>query len=156
MMSDDEIHYEIELVSVDSETIPTEANEAVILAKKILTEVGQPDVMLSVVFVSQAVMRNMNHAHRGIDAVTDVLSFPIDQDWLDLAEVSPENFGDVVICQEVIKQNAELANLEFKVELNHVIVHGLLHLLGHVHDDERTEQLMSGIEEDWLGESIHQ
>ncbi len=156
MMSDDEIHYEIELVSVDSETIPTEANEAIILAKKILTEVGQPDVMLSVVFVSRAVMRNMNHAHRGIDAVTDVLSFPIDQEWLDLAGVSPENFGDVVICQEEIKQNAELAGLEFKVELNHVIVHGLLHLLGHVHDDERTEQLMSGIEEDWLGEHIHQ
>ena len=155
-MSDDGIHYEIELVSVDSETIPTEANEAVILAKKILTEVGQPDVMLSVVFVSKAVMKNMNHEHRGIDAVTDVLSFPIDQDWLDLAEVSPENFGDVVICQEVIKQHAELAGHEFKVELNHVIVHGLLHLLGHFHDDERTEQLMSEIEEDWLGERIHQ
>ena len=156
MMSIDEIQYEIELVSVDSEPIPTEAKEAVILAKKILSEVGQPDVMLSVVFVSKAVMRDMNHEHRGIDAVTDVLSFPIDQDWLDLAEVPPENFGDVVICQEAIRENAKLADLEFKVELNHVIVHGLLHLLGHVHDDEETEQLMSGIEEDWLGEHIHQ
>ncbi|HIE84142.1 MAG TPA: rRNA maturation RNase YbeY, partial [Dehalococcoidia bacterium] len=119
------------------------------------TEIGQPSVMLSVVFVSATVMQNMNNEHRGIDAATDVLSFPIDQDWLELAEVSPENFGDVVICQEVIRKNAESVGLEFKVELNHVIVHGLLHLLGHVHDDEGSERLMSAIEEDWLGEHIH-
>ncbi len=155
MMSVDEIQYEIELVSVGSETIPTEAHEVVTLAKKILTEIGQPSVMLSVVFVSATVMQNMNNEHRGIDAATDVLSFPIDQDWLELAEVSPENFGDVVICQEVIRKNAESVGLEFKVELNHVIVHGLLHLLGHVHDDEGSERLMSAIEEDWLGEHIH-
>jgi probable rRNA maturation factor len=154
-MSVDEIQYEIELVSVGSETIPTEAHEVVTLAKKILTEIGQPSVMLSVVFVSATVMQNMNNEHRGIDAATDVLSFPIDQDWLELAEVSPENFGDVVICQEVIRKNAESVGLEFKVELNHVIVHGLLHLLGHVHDDEGSERLMSAIEEDWLGEHIH-
>ncbi len=155
MMSVDEIQYEIELVSVGSETIPTEAHEVVTLAKKILTEIGQPSVMLSVVFVSATVMQNMNNEHRGIDAATDVLSFPIDQDWLELAEVSPENFGDVVICQEVIRKNAESVGLEFKVDLNHVIVHGLLHLLGHVHDDEGSERLMSAIEEDWLGEHIH-
>ena len=154
-MSVDEAPYEIELVSVDSEAIPTEAYAAVTLTKKILSEIGQPAAMLSVVFVSAPVMQNMNNEHRGIDAATDVLSFPIDQDWLELAEVSPENFGDVVICQEVIRKNAESAGLEFKVELNHVIVHGLLHLLGHVHDDERSERLMSAIEEDWLGEHIH-
>ncbi len=154
-MSVDEAPYEIELVSVDSEAIPTEAYAAVTLAKKILSEIGQPAAVLSVVFVSAPVMQNMNNEHRGIDAATDVLSFPIDQDWLELAEVSPENFGDVVICQEVIRKNAESAGLEFKVELNHVIVHGLLHLLGHVHDDERSERLMSAIEEDWLGEHIH-
>lgn len=156
MMSADEIQYEIELVSIDSEAIPTEAHAAVTLAKEILTEIGQSNVMLSVVFVSASAMRNMNNEHRGIDAPTDVLSFPIDQEWLKLAEVSSENFGDVVICQEVVRKNAESAGLQFKVELNHVIVHGLLHLLGHVHDNKETERLMSRLEEDWLGEHIHQ
>ena len=155
MMPVDEASYEIELVSVDLEAIPTEAYAAVTLAKEILREIGQPAVMLSVVFVSATVMQNMNNEHRGIDAVTDVLSFPIDEDWLELADVAPENFGDVVICQEAVRKNAESAGLEFKIELNHVIVHGLLHLLGHVHDDEGTERLMSSIEEHWLGEHIH-
>ena len=155
MMPVDEASYEIELVSVDLEAIPTEAYAAVTLAKEILREIGQPAAMLSVVFVSATVMQNMNNEHRGIDAVTDVLSFPIDKDWLELADVAPENFGDVVICQEAVRKNAESAGLEFKIELNHVIVHGLLHLLGHVHDDEGTERLMSSIEEDWLGEHIH-
>ena len=155
-MAVDEASYEIELVSVDSETIPTEAYAAVTLTKEILREIGQPAAILSVVFVSAPVMRNMNNEHRGIDAATDVLSFPIDADWRELADVAPENFGDVVICQEVIRRNAESADLEFKIELNHVIVHGLLHLLGHVHYDEGSERLMSSIEEDWLGEHIHQ
>ena len=155
MMPVDEASYKIELVSVDLEAIPTEAYAAVTLAKEILREIGQPAAMLSVVFVSATVMQNMNNEHRGIDAVTDMLSFPIDKDWLELADVAPENFGDVVICQEAVRKNAESAGLEFKIELNHVIVHGLLHLLGHVHDDEGTERLMSSIEEDWLGEHIH-
>ena len=154
-MAVDETPYEIELVSVDSETIPVEAYDAVTLTREILREIGQPAAMLSVVFVSAPAMQNMNNEHRGINAVTDVLSFPIDADWLELADVAPENFGDVVICQEAIRKNAESAGLEFKTELNHVIVHGLLHLLGHVHEDEESERLMSSVEEDWLGEHIH-
>ena len=150
-MSVNEASYEIELVSVDSEAIPTEAYAAVTLTKEILREIAQPAAMLSVVFVSATVMQNMNNEHRGIDAVTDVLSFPIDADWLELADVAPENFGDVVICQEAVRKNAESAGLEFKIELSHVIVHGLLHLLGHVHEDEGSERRMSSREDDWLG-----
>ena len=83
--------------------------------------VEQEDIALGVSFVDDQRMRELNLEHRGKDAVTDVLSFPIDgRDELPSGE--PRALGDVVLCPEVVGDDWRWP-----------LVHGVLHVLGHEH-----------------------
>jgi probable rRNA maturation factor len=81
---------------------------------------------LSVEFVDQARIRELNREHRGVDEPTDVLSFPIDETQ-DVA--GPRELGDVVICPEHTADVVEAA------------VHGVLHLCGFDHEADHGEML---------------
>jgi probable rRNA maturation factor len=81
---------------------------------------------LSVEFVDQARIRELNREHRGVDEPTDVLSFPIDE-TKDVA--GPRELGDVVICPEHSADVVEAA------------VHGVLHLCGFDHEADDGEML---------------
>jgi probable rRNA maturation factor len=81
---------------------------------------------LTVELVEEARIRELNRLHRGIDAPTDVLSFPIDG-----AEPTsgPRELGDVVICPQ------------HTVDLEEATVHGVLHLVGMDHETDGGEML---------------
>ncbi|MGA9944654.1 MAG: rRNA maturation RNase YbeY [Candidatus Cybelea sp.] len=101
-------------------------------AQRLLAEVGEADAGLSLSLVSDAAIRTLNREYRGHDAATDVLSFP-------LAETSdhkvPETLlGDIVISVETARRQAEEYDASLQREIYRLLIHGLLHLKGHDHE----------------------
>ena len=78
---------------------------------------------------------------------TDVLSFPIDE-LRPHQELKPDQvtLGDVVICPAVAGKQAESAGHSFEDEMYILLVHGILHLMGFDHVDEREEAEMFGLQ----------
>jgi probable rRNA maturation factor len=95
-------------------------------ARATLAAAGLDDGHLAVSFVDSERMRALNRAHRGIDAPTDVLSFPVDGTG---PTAGPRELGDVVICR---------AHTE---DVTEAVVHGVLHLCGYDHETDDGEML---------------
>ena len=94
---------------------------------------------VSVTLVDGKTIRELNKEYRGVDKVTDVLSFPLDfGSELDMP-ITP--LGDVVINLEKIKEQAEEFGHSEMRELSYLTVHSLLHLLGfdHIADEDRKD-----------------
>ena len=102
---------------------------------------------LSVSFVDAEEIQRLNREYRGKDAVTDVLSFPqfdpyeYMQDWDEVA------LGDVVICEERARQQAEEFGHSYERELIYLFVHSCFHLLGYDHETEEEKKVMREKEE---------
>ena len=110
---------------------------------------------LSVTFVSRGEIRRINAATRGIDKVTDVLSFPM-QDLIDGRLTEPLQaadldyslgqpavfLGDILICLEKAEQQAQALGHSFEREIAFLAAHGFLHLLGYDHDTPEREIAM--------------
>jgi probable rRNA maturation factor len=90
------------------------------------------DTTLSVVLLPDEDIRALNHQHRGVDAPTDVLSFPAD----DLPEGIDEApyLGDVLIGFPYVQAQSEREGFPLAESLILMVVHGTLHLLGYDHD----------------------
>ena len=95
---------------------------------------------LGIAFVPGDEMRALNAEHRGLDEVTDVLAFPLDgRDAL--PDGLERQLGDVVVCFEQAERQAGEAGLTPAAEVRTLVVHGLLHLLGHDHEADAGEML---------------
>ena len=95
---------------------------------------------LSVCIVGDDEMRRLNREHRGLDEVTDVLSFPVD--GLDpLPPGMERELGDVVIGIAQARRQAADAGVTDVEELTGLVVHGVLHLAGFDHETDAGEML---------------
>lgn len=107
-------------------------------------------VSLSIATVGLDAIRDLNRTYRGVDAPTDVLSFP---QWEEDGRFEPPNgwddvpLGDVVICPAMVVENARNHGVSSDAEMALMVVHGLLHLLGWDHDTEERESRMWRIQE---------
>ena len=98
----------------------------------------EDSVMVSVSFVDSEEMRNLNRDYRNVDRSTDVLSFPIDDEFM----IERRILGDIVInTQRVIEQAKEYGHSE-KREFSYLTVHSSLHLLGYDHEEEQDKKVM--------------
>ena len=114
------------------------------------------DAALAVVLSDDVLLRELNERHRGLDEPTDVLSFPAAEgEEIPLPEGEPPYLGDIVVSVETVERNAAEAGLGAGEELAHVILHGLLHLLGYDHEEAADEARMKAREESVLGPAIH-
>jgi probable rRNA maturation factor len=109
---------------------------------------------LNIMLVDETTIQQMNSEHRQKNKVTDVLSFP-HQDNLRMGEFSffapEEELGDIIICLEVCKEQAADHSLRFDEEFLHLAVHGFLHICGYDHEiSEAEEKLMEKLEEKLL------
>ena len=95
------------------------------LLEQIAVFLAAGDVEL--VFVSDDEMREINHEHRGIDKVTDVLSFPYEQ-------VSGGLMGSVVISTDTASRVAGELGHSIECEIALLFLHGVLHILGYDHE----------------------
>ena len=116
---------------------------------------GDSDAEVSVSFVSNAEIRNLNRIYRKKDSVTDVLSFPLGVDGK--YDISKETgcalLGDVVISLETAMRQADLYGHSLEREIGFLTVHSMLHLLGYDHETSPLEaRKMREKEEQVLGE----
>lgn len=92
---------------------------------------------VTVAFVSDRAMRELNRMWRKKSGTTDVLSFPAGQDEFEKLEGA--RLGDVVISVEQAARQAVENGLEFETEVAQLILHGLLHLCGFDHETDKGE-----------------
>ena len=128
-------------------------------------ELDPENVEISLSFVSADEIHALNREYRGVDRVTDVLSFPLIDDWDavprideepdDEPEEDPEELevpgiplGDVVICLEKAEEQAAEYGHSREREIVYLFVHSVLHLLGYDHMEEEEKREMRQREEE--------
>jgi probable rRNA maturation factor len=99
---------------------------------KLLGTLDLPEAELSVLFVGDRAMRTLNRQYRGKDRITDVLSFALQEGRF--SKVQPNMLGDIVISVPTAGRQAVDAGLTLQQELERLLVHGLLHLVGYDHE----------------------
>lgn len=95
--------------------------------------------------VNQDQSHALNHQYRGKDKPTNVLSFPSDLDDAILQQLDARPLGDLVICIPIVLQEAEQQGKTPADHFKHLLVHGVLHLLGYDHElgDAEAEEMES-------------
>jgi probable rRNA maturation factor len=138
---------------------PVDTMRWVRLAESVLLDEGVPgDAELSMLFIDEAAMADLNKRFLGKDGPTDVLAFPIDEEPVeggrspdsggtgpgDTSEPTdmPTVLGDVVICPAVAHRNAPEHAGTYDDEVALLVVHGLLHLLGMDHEEDDEAETM--------------
>jgi probable rRNA maturation factor len=97
---------------------------------------------MTIVITDDDTVRSMNQQYRGVDAATDVLSFPADPMPAEIAEEEPPYLGDLIVAYPYTQRHAQEAGHPLDDELVLLAIHGTLHLLGYDHDNEENQQLM--------------
>ena len=115
------------------------------------------DARLTIRITSDELLRELNRTHRGIDAPTDVLSFPAEEDDFPPGEdnESDSYLGDIAISIPAVHRNAELTATPADRELRHLMTHGVLHLIGYNHESDADEARMRAREIALLGDWVN-
>ena len=101
--------------------------------------------IFTIIFVTPEEIHELNKQYRGVDRVTDVISFAL-EDAHDVSLSDVRVLGDIYICIDRMKEQAiEYGHSETR-ELSFLTVHGLLHLLGYDHQTKEDEEVMFGIQ----------
>ncbi|WP_375460870.1 rRNA maturation RNase YbeY [uncultured Enterovirga sp.] len=99
------------------------------------------DLAATLLLADDAAVRELNRAWRDQDKPTNVLSFPAPP-----LPGSPRHLGDIALAYETVAREAEADGKSVADHASHLVVHGLLHLLGHDHGNDREAEIMEGIE----------
>ncbi|MEE6662196.1 rRNA maturation RNase YbeY [Limosilactobacillus fermentum] len=131
------------------------------LAEKVLAQAAKrldvpEQAEMSLTFVLNSEIRELNRDYRGIDRATDVISFAIEDDD-DLANLPaeiraelPVELGDLVISIDKVAEQALFLNHSADRELGYLLVHGFLHLNGYDHEEPADEEKMFTLQEEIL------
>ena len=139
-INEDTNHFETLITKVFEETMKVEGNENY--------------YEVSVIFVSKDKIQEINREYRGIDRVTDVISFALfdesEEDDIILDDSNITTLGDIFICFEKMQDQAKEYGHNEDREMAFLACHGLLHLLGYDHQNQDEEKIMFGKQEDIL------
>ena len=126
-----------------------------------MTNNNLDNLAVGVKFVSDEEIKILNKEHRGVDKVTDVLSFPmfditagqkIEEVVSEVDKIEGEIYlGDIVICKNKVYSQAKEYKHTRKRELKYLALHSLLHLLGYDHETKKQEEEMFALAEKILG-----
>ena len=124
-------------------------------AELILKELGYKDFDLGILITTNATIKKYNKEYRNKDKATDVISFPFHYNLkpgekIKAKSIEEKNIGDIIISPEFIDKDAKDAGITFKSRLNHILVHGICHLLGYTHYTEESDKLMRAKEKKLL------
>jgi probable rRNA maturation factor len=147
--------YIIELQADDDAGVDLHAIER--LAHDALTaeDVAMP-AELSIVLADDATVRALNREFRATDAPTDVLSFAqAEGDAFTRPEDEPPHLGDVIVSMETARRQADEYGVMVQDEVAHLVVHGILHILGYDHEAPDDEREMRTREDAILGPAHH-
>jgi probable rRNA maturation factor len=100
---------------------------------KILKILDCADKEISLSFVDDEKIKQLNKQYLGKDKATNVLSFSLRED--EYGNINPQILGDIVISADTAQKDAIQGNLTIAQEIDFLIIHGLLHLLGYNHEN---------------------
>ena len=125
------------------------AKDAESVARRAIAEaaavLSTPRTELAIVLTDDSAIRLLNRAWRGVDAATNVLSFPTGR-----AGGERGLIGDIVLAYETVAAEARAEHKPFAHHLAHLAVHGFLHLLGYDHVRNKNAETMERVERDIL------
>jgi len=125
----------------DTEKLKSTVRRAVTRAAAVT---GATGVEVAIVLTDDSAIRTLNRDWRGIDAATNVLSFPAEDTHGD------RHLGDIVLAFETIAREARVERKPFADHVVHLAVHGYLHLVGFDHDHEKEATAMENVEREIL------
>lgn len=102
----------------------------------------QPDAEVTIRIVDSEESQQLNHEYRGKDKPTNVLSFPFEAP----PGIEMDLLGDLIICRQVVEQEANEQGKPLMAHWAHMVVHGSLHLLGYDHIEEAEAEEMESLE----------
>jgi probable rRNA maturation factor len=137
--------------AVDWEALATKAVDAALRASPYGWMIDQPfTVEVSIKLTDDAEVRGLNAQYRGKDRPTNVLSFPmVQRDLLDAMSNSDDGevlLGDIVLADGVCIREAAEKGVAPEIHATHLIVHGVLHLVGYDHLEDAEGDAMEAIE----------
>ena len=112
----------------------------------------EDDLELSVIFVDDARIHEINREYRNIDRSTDVISFALEDNEQYYMEGMPRTLGDIFISIDHAKKQAQEYEHSFYREMCFLFTHGLLHLLGYDHMKQEDEEVMFHLQDIILGD----
>ncbi len=120
------------------------------LITRVFNTLNISNASCSILFVDDATIKKINLENRGIDRVTDVISFALEDG--EEPFLSYRVLGDIYISIPKMKEQAKEYGHSEKRELSFLVVHGLLHLLGYDHMEKEEEEIMFSLQEKILEE----
>lgn len=138
--------YTIDIIVEDGTTLTDPTVEDTVLFALQATDTPPGEVSIS--FVSDGTIRALNKQYRDLDEPTDVLSFAQEEEGFIFHPTRV--LGDIVISLETMQRNALLFDVEPDVELKRLLIHGVLHLLGHDHQTNGEDEEMLLLQEEIL------
>ncbi|HJH11450.1 MAG TPA: rRNA maturation RNase YbeY [Metalysinibacillus jejuensis] len=133
----------IDFLDETAEVKPAHQQLVDAILRHALTHLGiKEDAEISVTFVTNAAIQEINRDYRDKDAPTDVISFALEEEEDIVVPGMPRMLGDIIISTERTAEQAASYGHTFERELGFLAVHGLLHLLGYDHMNEADEREM--------------
>lgn len=131
---------DLQIACADQQNLPSQEQ----LAQWATAAVQTPsaELELTIRLVDQAESQQLNYTYRGKDKPTNVLSFPFESP----PEIALPLLGDLVICRQVVEQEAKEQNKPLLAHWAHMVVHGCLHLQGYDHIEEQEAEQMESLE----------
>jgi probable rRNA maturation factor len=130
------------IVPVSDDTLIEWAN--LVLADKKTTQ------EVTIRLTSEAEIQSLNLTYRQKDKPTNVLAFPYELPTI--KDMPFEVLGDIVICPAVLKTESEFHDKPIEAHWAHIVIHGLLHLLGHDHSNDEDTPKMQALEQRYLAQ----
>ena len=139
------IMLDLQLACADSNGLPAEAQFQQWLDTAILPFQQEAEVTIRI--VDEAESNDLNLTYRGKDKPTNVLSFPFE------CPPGVEDFpllGDLIICRQVVEQEASEQQKTLESHWAHMVIHGSLHLLGYDHIEDAEAEEMESLEKEFM------
>lgn len=125
------------------------------VARRVLEAEGVGPTKLGVVITDEAEVRELNRRYLGVDEPTDVLSFGLGGEGDECFALPPgeaASLGEVIVSYPTAMRQAEEQGHSAQAEVAHLLVHGILHLLGYDHESAEDEGIMRRREEEILAD----
>ena len=117
-----------------------------LLAQHVLSDQGEDNLNINLKFVSSSEMKKLNKDFRNKSFDTNVLSFPVSKE---IQEISGE-LGDIAMSIPYIKTESQNLNRDVEDHMMHLLAHGILHLLGFDHNQDKDANIMESQEIKYL------
>lgn len=133
-------------IQIATQTQPIPDTKDILHWASTVIDLFKPDACICIRIVDTAEITELNHRYRDKNMPTNVLAFPFEAPQT----MNNNVLGDVIICAEIVNQEAKQQNKLPNAHWAHMVIHGILHLLGydHIEDDDAIE--MEAIERELL------